>query len=90
MRDMNRKGLVFLLILLLLALLGCGQKAAETKSREGVVYMDPNAAKATAAPAAPRQRKAALRSLSAAFSLSVLLVKPPSALRSAPQSTRSS
>ena len=59
MRDMNRKGLVFLLILLLLALLGCGQKAAETKPREGVVYMDPNAAKTTAAPAAPKATEAA-------------------------------
>lgn len=59
MRDMNRKGLVFLLILLLLALLGCGQKAVETKPREGVVYMDPNAAKATAAPAAPKATEAA-------------------------------
>ncbi|MBQ6892120.1 MAG: hypothetical protein IJN47_05860, partial [Clostridia bacterium] len=56
---MNRKGLVFLLILLLLALLGCGQKAVETKPREGVVYMDPNAAKATAAPAAPKATEAA-------------------------------
>ncbi len=59
MRDMNRKGLVFLLILLLLALLGCGQKAAETKPREGVVYMDPNAVKTTAAPAAPKATEAA-------------------------------
>ena len=59
MRDINRKGLVFLLILLLLALLGCGQKAVETKPREGVVYMDPNAAKATAAPAAPKATEAA-------------------------------
>ncbi|MBQ6358402.1 MAG: hypothetical protein IJI97_05530, partial [Clostridia bacterium] len=59
MRDINRKGLVFLLILLLLALLGCGRKAVETKPREGVVYMDPNAAKATAAPAAPKATEAA-------------------------------
>ena len=59
MRDMNRKGLVFLLILLLLALLGCGQKAVETKPREGVVYMDPNAVKTTAAPAAPKTTEAA-------------------------------
>ena len=59
MRGMNRKGLIFLLILLLPALLGCGQKAAETKLREGVVYMDPNAAKATAAPAAPKATEAA-------------------------------
>ena len=59
MRDMNRKGLVFLLILLLLALLGCGQKAVETKPREGVVYMDPNAVKTTADPAAPKATEAA-------------------------------
>ena len=59
MRGMNRKGLIFLLILLLPALLGCGQKAAETKLREGVVYMDPNAAKATAVPAAPKATEAA-------------------------------
>jgi len=52
----TKRGRILILALGLLALLGCGRKAAETKPREGVVYLDPNAPAATAAPAPEETR----------------------------------